>query len=697
MHPALRDDLELHSASPGFDGSPQWTIHDPLRNLFFSIDWITFEFMSRWEQGDAKNIIASIQEQTTLEVTEDDYENIFEFLLTNELLQIEGNQGLTFLKQQATSRKSNLLTWLIHNYLFFRIPLFNCDKWLTKNVNKVNYFYKSFFIKLTLIIGIVGLLQIYNQFNDFSSTFLDMFSWKGLVAYFFATLVVKFIHELAHAFTAKRFGCKVPTMGIAFLVMMPLAYTDTNDVWKLKDRKSRLLVDSAGVISELIIAAWSIFIWSLLPHGILKNIFYILGATSWINTLLINLSPFMRFDGYYTLSDFLKVSNLHTRAFALAKWHFRKNIFGFSDPIPEPFPNPLKNFLIIFAWITGIYRLVVFFSIAFLVYHFFIKALGIVLFLIEIIWFIARPIYSEVIYWLKRKDDILNNPKKNRAIYISGIILFIILFPLDFRLREVGILKPKDRYYIFAIEPSQLSSNPPMNGQSISKGEMIVQLSSPDLTRQLNIAKQEEHILNSKVTSASFNDELKNNLQANFSSLHMAESNVRSLEDMQKQLNTEAPFPGHYYELSPNLKDGDWIGKGAKLGMLVGENNWMVEAYIPEDSIQRLNIGYYGKFFSETAGNDVLSLKIVSIDPNPIKILSDPIYGTASGGSVVTRNLNDKLVTDQPYHKITFVSEKPKKLLATQRGYIIVYAKPQSIMSFSIRHIMNLIRKEISF
>ena len=51
MHPALRDDLELHSASSAFDGAPQWTIHDPVRNLFFSIDWITFEFLARWNQG----------------------------------------------------------------------------------------------------------------------------------------------------------------------------------------------------------------------------------------------------------------------------------------------------------------------------------------------------------------------------------------------------------------------------------------------------------------------------------------------------------------------------------------------------------------------------------------------------------------------------------------------------------------------
>ena len=100
-----------------------------------------------------------------------------------------------------------------------------------------------------MVIGIIGLLRLFNQFDVFVATFLDLFSWQGFLAYFVALTGIKIIHEFGHAFTTKRLGCKVPTMGIAFLVMAPFAYTDTNDIWKLKDRKSRLLVDVAGVVS----------------------------------------------------------------------------------------------------------------------------------------------------------------------------------------------------------------------------------------------------------------------------------------------------------------------------------------------------------------------------------------------------------------------------------------------------------------
>lgn len=79
---------------------------------------------------------------------------------------------------------------------------------------------------------------------------MDTFNWEGLAAYSFALIGVKFLHELGHAFAAKRLGCRVPTMGIAFLVMWPVAYTDTNETWRLTNRLERLRVAAAGIAAK---------------------------------------------------------------------------------------------------------------------------------------------------------------------------------------------------------------------------------------------------------------------------------------------------------------------------------------------------------------------------------------------------------------------------------------------------------------
>ncbi len=52
---------------------------------------------------------------------------------------------------------------------------------------------------------------------------------------------------MGHALTAKRYGCRVPSMGIALLVLWPVLYTDVTETWKLVSRRQRLAVGLAGV------------------------------------------------------------------------------------------------------------------------------------------------------------------------------------------------------------------------------------------------------------------------------------------------------------------------------------------------------------------------------------------------------------------------------------------------------------------
>ena len=188
---------------------------------------------------------------------------------------------------------------------------------------------------------------------------------------------MKVIHEMGHALTAKRYGCRVPSMGIALLVLWPVLYTDVTETWKLVSRRQRLAVGLAGVTAELVFAVFATLAWSFLPDGPVRGAAFILATTSWIATLLLNLSPFMRFDGYFVLSDWLEMPNLHARAFAIARWWLRERLFGLGEPPPEELPPGRRRFLIVFSFATWFYRVTVFLGIAVLVYHFAIKALGI--------------------------------------------------------------------------------------------------------------------------------------------------------------------------------------------------------------------------------------------------------------------------------------------------------------------------------
>lgn len=111
------------------------------------------------------------------------------------------------------------------------------------------------------------------------------------------------------------------------------------------------------------------------------------------------------------MSDITDSKNLQPRSFAMARWFIRKNILGVYEEKPETLSKQKENFFIIYAILTWIYRFFLFLGIAVLVYYFAFKVLGIILFLVEIVWFILLPIYNELKIWWSKKNEVKLNKK----------------------------------------------------------------------------------------------------------------------------------------------------------------------------------------------------------------------------------------------------------------------------------------------
>ncbi|MGL1273900.1 hypothetical protein ACSTKP_23775, partial [Vibrio parahaemolyticus] len=80
------------------------------------------------------------------------------------------------------------------------------------------------------------------RWDEFTHTFSAYGGVSAAIGIGLSLSLAKILHEMGHALTARHFGCRVPAMGVAFLVMMPVLYTDTNDAWKLDSRRQRLLI-----------------------------------------------------------------------------------------------------------------------------------------------------------------------------------------------------------------------------------------------------------------------------------------------------------------------------------------------------------------------------------------------------------------------------------------------------------------------
>jgi putative peptide zinc metalloprotease protein len=693
----LREELTLYPGGAAPDGSPTWTLHDPARNQFFRIGWNVFEILQRWHLADTAKIIAAVKKETTLEIDRQDVEAVATFLATNQLLQVTRREETARLVDTAAKARHSWGKALLHHYLFFRIPLARPDAWLERWLPYLRWIGTNAFRNVVLGMLALGLFLIGQQWDSFVHTLRDTFSWEGLASYAVALAGVKVLHELGHAFTAKHFGCRVPTMGVAFLVLWPVLYTDTTDIWKHPSRRARLAVGCAGVAAELTIAAFASVAWALLPDGPIRDAAFVLATTTWISSLLINLSPMMRFDGYFVLSDLLGMPNLHTRSFALARWRLRRTLFGLDDDPPEPLLPHVERGLVWFAFAVWIYRLVLFIGIAVLVYHFFIKAVGILLFAVEIGWFIVRPIMSEIEEWRRRSKDILATKRTRVTLAATTLVLLAALLPLQRSVNAPARFGPNEQYKLFIPADARIESIAVREGQQVQSREILFQLASPDLENKLRKLEGRIAVLQYQLEAAGFEDALRDASQLLRGELTTTIAEREGLLQQRERLIIRAPASGEVVDIMPNLSNGHWLGRNQRLATIHSREHRTIEAWVAENAVQRLRVGGSAVFYSETAGRARINGRITQIDPASTRVFNDPLLTSAAGGSIPVRTQEQQLLAERALYRVLIEADGDAPMTQILRGSAHLEASGESLLASTWRAVLAVLWRESGF
>ena len=618
----LREELHLHEAGVNPDGSPAWHIADPVRNHFVRIGWLEFEMLKRWSLADAAGIAASVSAETTLRPTAADVECFARFLREQSLLrQVAG---------RATAPRGPW-AWLLHNYLFMRIPLLRPARFLGVLAPRLDWMYSGGFLAVTLLAGLFGLLLAARQWDLLASNLARAFTLEGSLGFLGALALSKLVHELAHAVTATRQGVRVGHMGIALVVMWPMAYTDTGESWKLASSRHRLAIACAGILAELALAAWCTLLWVFLPDGGLRTAVFFLATTAWVWTLAINASPFMRFDGYFILSDWLDLPGLHQRAAQWARRALRAAALGIVDPEPENLPRHYQRGLIAFGVLTWFYRLVVFFGIALLVYHAFFKLLGIVLFAIEIWFFIARPVWFELRTWWTRRDEVSGSRARLLGL-LCGFLLLLALLPWPTRVEAPGVLRASIEQTIYSPYAARLEALRVREGQRVDAGAVVGELFAPRQAgeRDKALAAAEGYGRAASGALALENDGAARQVMADSRRARWsAEISARSAE--LARLRLVASEGGEVRDVNPLLAAGSWVNASTPIAWVVQPGGWRVEAMVGEGDRLRLREGG-GATVVVQGRTQVLRGRIAAIDNTRVQRLPHLLLAASHGG-----------------------------------------------------------------
>ncbi|TAK72322.1 MAG: hypothetical protein EPO11_10215 [Gammaproteobacteria bacterium] len=120
------------------------------------------------------------------------------------------------------------------------------------------------------------------------------------------------LHELGHAFAVKAVGREVHYIGVGWYWLMPIAFTDTSDMW-LADRKQRMLVNLAGVYVDLFIAGLSACLMYVIPNLYIQSMLWLFTLYTYMGAFRM-LSPLQELDGYYLLMDWVEKPRLRQAA-----------------------------------------------------------------------------------------------------------------------------------------------------------------------------------------------------------------------------------------------------------------------------------------------------------------------------------------------------------------------------------------------
>lgn len=711
--PALRSDLTFLPLSNGAGSdragsdravsdravsngaAPEWTLYDPARAAYFKIGWIEHELLQRWHLNDAASVLDDINQNTTLYVDHTHLDALIQMLVENELLRASTTEQISRLSARRGTKNRNIAKQFFSFSLYYRKPLFNPDAVLDviEHVSRPLFRYKKTTLTAFGLIFLIVLLGVTAHSYEFRESFALFASQEGMVLFFLVLIVVNILHEFGHGIMAKRYGCSVRTMGIALIFMIPVCYCDTTDAWKLKSRYQRQLINAGGILVETAIALLALLCWLTLPDSTAKSLAFFLAVTSLTTTLAINLNPFLKFDGYFLLADYFQIDNLQKTAFSAMRWQTRQWVTGLNLANPNPVSQAKHRKLCVYAACTWVYRFFLYLAIAWMVYLFWFKVIGLLLMVGVVVTLIIKPLVQEMSFYAMTTKTSGLTYRFTFFLCVIAVLLIAALVPLPRGISAPAVVTAVQASTYYAPAASQLKSIFVKNGETVKKGQLLAELHDPDLLYQ-----QQELALQIQLLDERKRQQVTRSAQVKKMPVGRQdfEAKLEALANVEQQiakLKIYANHTGRVTELQPWLKSGVWVMQNYALFNIVARNA-EIHAYLDTRAVEKLS-GLDG-VFSSINGKNTIAARATSITKESIGSLDDKTLAVPHGGSISVNQTGDgTLMPLQDWHRINMTTEYETNREYT--GYVTFRSEPHSLAASIGARIYGAILRESGF
>ncbi|HEV2664230.1 MAG TPA: hypothetical protein VG324_04930, partial [Blastocatellia bacterium] len=298
---------------------------------------------------------------------------------------------------------------------YTRFRLFNPDPLFTRLVGALGWVWTTpFFVVSLLLMLMAALLALMNgaEIAHYGGYILR----EHFVAFMVAGLLVGVTHEFAHGLTCKAFGGRATEVGVLMIYyFLPALYCDVSGIHLIPQRGRRLWVIAAGVYWQLLAGTLALLAWLALapytPPADLAFCFF-LGS---VLDVAFNGNPLIKLDGYYFLSQWLRLPNLMDRASEWRRGFLRRIIFGERNEAATRYSRPEQAILAAFGLLSFVYTValrlfIVIFLGSYLIDWFYLP--GLLLTLALAFFYARRPLRESIAAAVSALRAIVRNSRR---------------------------------------------------------------------------------------------------------------------------------------------------------------------------------------------------------------------------------------------------------------------------------------------
>lgn len=453
----------------------------------------------------------------------------------------------------------------VANPMSIRLPLVNPDRFLASTAGLVRPWFGWFGLIAWLIAIGYALALAAPRWSELTANLSDRLMGADnllLMAAIFP--VLKLLHELGHGYACKLRGGAVCELGLMILVLAPVPYVDASSSTAFRSRWDRVLVGAAGMLVETFVAALAMVVWVSVEPGLVRTIAFNVISIAGVSTIVFNINPLMRLDGYFILSDLIGIPNLSQRASRYWGDLAERRLLGATSE-PMTLAPGERAWLVAYAPLSLVYRVIV--------------AIGIALFVAQTLFFVGVVIallsLATTLVWplIKVGRHVLVSPRlADRRAYAVGItfggalavVLALLVIPVPLATVHEGVVWMPESAILRVAEDGFVDGLAARSGARVVPGERVLRAVDPALVVEAEVTQTQIEALNLRFESEQVTDRVRAELTRTEIALKMQTRANETARLARLDLKTDVPgtlvvpheadLPGRF------LKRGDIVG-----------------------------------------------------------------------------------------------------------------------------------------